>query len=119
MKLLGPKLLLRLEGLAALSAACIVYRESDYHWGGFFLLFLLPDLSMVGYAWGPRAGARAYNAVHTYLPPCLLWLVAHYGHRPALLPLALIWIAHIGFDRLLGYGLKYDTAFKDTHLGRV
>ena len=35
------------------------------------------------------------------------------------LPLALVWIAHIGFDRALGYGLKYPSAFADTHLGRI
>jgi Domain of unknown function (DUF4260) len=85
----------------------------------FALLFLAPDLLIVGYLFGARAGARVYNAGHTYAAPVLLFVVAVCGHQPSLLPLALIWFAHIGFDRLLGYGLKYDTGFKDTHLGRV
>ena len=33
--------------------------------------------------------------------------------------LALIWLGHIGMDHALGYGLKYPTAFGDTHLQRV
>ena len=33
--------------------------------------------------------------------------------------LGLIWLAHIGMDRAIGYGLKYPTNHKDTHLQRV
>jgi hypothetical protein len=87
--------------------------------GEFFLLFLLPDLLMVGYLFGVGTGAWAYNAGHTYSVSVALWLLAYLGHLPSLTPLALIWAAHIAFDRLLGYGLKYPSAFKDTHLGRV
>jgi Domain of unknown function (DUF4260) len=119
MRLTGPGILLRLEGLAVLSAACIMYGEEGYHWGKFLLLFLVPDLLMVGYLLGTRVGAIAYNSGHTYAAPFTLWLLAYFGHMPSLVPLALIWTAHIGFDRLLGYGLKYGSAFKDTHLGRV
>jgi hypothetical protein len=119
MRLTGPGILLRLEGLVVLAAASIMYGEEGYHWGRFLLLFLLPDLLMVGYLWGTKVGAIAYNSGHTYVAPFLLWLLAYFGHLQLLVPLALIWTAHIGFDRLLGYGLKYGTAFKDTHLGRV
>lgn len=115
----GPRILLHLEGLVALTAACLAYRGVGAHWGQFSLLFLTPDLSMVGYCFGRRIGAAVYNAAHTYVGPFLLGLIAYYGHRPSLLPLALIWVAHIGFDRLLGYGLKYATGFKHTHLGRA
>jgi hypothetical protein len=119
MKLTGPGILLRLEGLTVLCAASLMYGEEGYHWGRFFLLFLLPDLLMVGYLAGTRVGAIVYNLGHTYAAPFLLLLLAYYGHTPMLVSLALIWTAHIGFDRLLGYGLKYSTAFQDTHLGRV
>jgi hypothetical protein len=119
MRLTGPAIMLRLEGLAVLSAACLMYGEEGYHWGKFFMLFLVPDLLMVGYLWGTKAGAIVYNSGHTYAAPFALWLIAYFGHMPSLVPLALILTAHIGFDRLLGYGLKYGTAFKDTHLGRV
>ena len=115
----APKTLLRLEGLVVLAAASIGYWSQGYPWGRFFLLFLAPDLLMIGYLWGARVGAAVYNAGHNYLAPFSLWLIAHVGHMPLLYPLALIWAAHIGFDRLLGYGLKYGTGFRDTHLGRV
>jgi Domain of unknown function (DUF4260) len=114
-----PKVLLRLEGLTVLAAASIAYGQLGYPWGRFFLLFLAPDLLMFGYLWGTRVGAAVYNSGHNYLAPFSLWLIAILGHRPALFPLALIWTAHIGFDRLLGYGLKYGTGFKDTHLGKA
>ena len=71
------------------------------------------------YLAGPRAGAIAYNAVHTYIGPGLLAALAWVTHASWFASLALIWIAHIGIDRALGYGLKYATAFSDTHLGRI
>jgi hypothetical protein len=119
MNFTAPKMLLRLEGLAVLAAASIGYWSQGYPWGRFFLLFLAPDLLMVGYLLGAKAGAAVYNAGHNYMAPFALGFIAYFGHVPALFPLALIWAAHIGFDRLLGYGLKYGTGFKDTHLGRV
>lgn len=71
---------------------------------------------MIGYAFNPRVGAMTYNAIHTYVGP---WVLGGYSlftgkHLPLLL--ALIWAAHIGFDRMLGFGLKYPSRFKDTHL---
>ena len=119
MKLSGPKLLLHAEGLAVLVAACIVYHEVAASWGLFAALFLAPDLLMVGYLFGKKVGAPLYNAGHTYTAPFLLWLVVYFAHQPSLFPLCLIWAAHIGFDRLLGYGLKYESGFKDTHHSRV
>ena len=92
-----------------------------YHWWHgswllFVLLFFAPDLSMIGYAFNAKAGSVVYNAIHTCTGPLLLGAYSLAGdHRTALL-VALIWIAHIGFDRMLGYGLKYPTRFKDTHL---
>jgi hypothetical protein len=115
----SPRILLRLEGLAVLIAACVLYHEAGYPWGRFFMLFLLPDVLMAGYLFGTGIGASIYNAGHTYAAPILLLLLSILAHLPSLLPLALIWTSHIAFDRLLGYGLKYATAFKDTHLGRV
>lgn len=96
-----------------------MYRELGGSWRRFALLFLAPDLLMLGYVFGLKTGARVYNAGHTYASPFLLWAIVYFGHRSALFPLCLIWVAHIGFDRLLGYGLKYNCAFKDTHLQRV
>jgi hypothetical protein len=119
MKFSGPKLLLHVEGFSALVLACIAYRHFGSSWGRFFLLFLAPDLAMVGYLLGARFGASLYNAVHTYTAPFLLFVIGILAHQSALGPFCAIWVAHIGFDRTLGYGLKYPTAFKDTHLARV
>lgn len=113
----GPRLWLRLEGLAALAVACYLYARGGHSWLHFALLFLVPDLSFAAYLAGTRVGAIGYNLLHSYVGPLLLaaaLLVA--GRSPAM---ALIWIAHIGFDRLLGYGLKYPTSFAATHLGRI
>ena len=92
-------------------------------WGGswwiFFVLFLAPDLSFAGYLGGPRWGAIVYNAAHSTLAPMAL-MVAGFGlAAPLLQSLATIWLAHIGFDRALGYGLKYPAGFGFTHLGRI
>ena len=83
------------------------------------MLFLWPDLSMLGYVVSVRLGSSLYNLVHTYFFPLALAGLAVLEHKTEMLPFALIWFAHIGFDRALGYGLKYPTFFKDTHLQRV
>ncbi len=119
MTLSGPKLLLHAEGLAVLAASCCAYVKIGESWSYFALLFFAPDLAMIGYLAGKKIGARCYNAAHTYLGPAILGAGAFATHHPNLLSIAIIWTAHIGFDRLLGYGLKYTTDFKDTHLHRV
>lgn len=114
-----PRLLLRVEGLCALVAAIIGYQQLAGSWGLFALLLLVPDVALFGYLAGPRVGAIAYNAVHTYLTPAALAGIALLIPLPGILPICLIWIAHIGMDRALGLGLKFGSAFQDTHLGSV
>lgn len=111
-------LLLRLEGAAALIAATVAYDLIGGSWVMFLILFLVPDLSIAGYAFGSRTGAAAYNSVHSYLGPALLAGAAWCLHGTSIFYLiSAIWIAHIGLDRLLGFGLKYAAGFKFTHLG--
>lgn len=117
--LTSPKLLLHLEGLVVLAAAMVFYHELGDSWLKFALLFFVPDVFIAGYLFGIKAGAAVYNIGHTYVAPFLFWLVAYFAHIPSAYFVCVIWVAHIGFDRLLGYGLKYPTAFKDTHLGKV
>jgi hypothetical protein len=112
----GVRLLLRLEGFAALAVALAIYWQNDFSWLAFALFFLTPDLAMLAYFAGPRAGAFGYNLAHTYVLPLALALFGLFGGVPFAAAGGLIWIAHIGFDRALGYGLKYPTAFGDTHL---
>jgi len=115
----GVRLLLRLEGLAAFAVSLALYAHAGFSWLIFALFLLAPDLSMLGYLAGPRVGATLYNLVHTYVLALLLTLVGFLGAQPALTTAGLILVAHIGLDRALGYGLKYSTAFGDTHLGRT
>jgi hypothetical protein len=113
---MNPRLLLQLEGAAVLALSLFAYHWNQGGWVLFAALFLVPDVSMAGYLANARLGAITYNAIHTYAGPILLFGYAvGTGHKQALL-ISLIWIAHIGLDRMLGFGLKYATGFKDTHL---
>ena len=109
--------LLRTEGAVVVLVAAILYQATGASWMWFALLFLSPDLSFAGYLGGPRLGAVLYNLFHSYIVPLILFGVS--ARYSSLKALALIWIAHIGFDRSVGYGLKYASAFGDTHLGKM
>ena len=119
MVLTRPTILLRGEGAAVLVAATLLYAERGESWFLFALAFFVPDLVMLGYAAGARVGAAAYNAAHTSALPALLAVYGLLADSSLGLALGLVWLAHIGFDRLLGYGLKYPDGFKQTHLARV
>lgn len=118
-RLASPAVLLRLEGAALLALSVLLYGMNGGSWLLFALLILAPDLSLLGYLAGPRTGAAAYNALHTYALPAALGAFGLLGGNPLLETLALIWFAHISFDRLVGYGLKYPSGFKHTHMGRL
>jgi hypothetical protein len=113
-----PRLLLRIEGLVLLTGSLLLYAQNRGEWWVFLALLLAPDLSMVGYLRGPAVGAALYNLFHNDLPPAALAAFGVLSGNEVLLLLSLIWFAHIGMDRLLGYGLKYSSGFKDTHIGR-
>jgi hypothetical protein len=118
-KIFHPGVLLRIEGAALLLAALLLYGWTGGSWLLFVFLILAPDLSMLGYLAGNSVGAAVYNLFHTYPLPAALSLYGLLGANPLALSLGLIWLAHIGADRMLGFGLKYATRFKDTHLDRV
>ena len=111
-------LLQRLEGLAALGVGVAAYAWLGQSWLVFGLLFLFPDLFMLGYLRSARFGALTYNLGHTYVAPAVLACLG-LVIGPVAFGLAAIWVAHIGFDRVLGYGLKFERGFGETHLGRV
>jgi len=114
-----PTLLLRLEGAALFFCALYFYRSAGSGWLLLIVLFLWPDIAMLGYLVNPKIGSSLYNLTHTEVIPAALTACSFAVHRPPVLAFALIWFAHIGFDRALGYGLKYPTFFKDTHLQRL
>jgi hypothetical protein len=115
----GPRLLLRIEGGALLLAALVGYGWTGGSWWLFAALILVPDASMAGYLVNPKVGAASYNAAHSTAAPLLLLAGSLCMNAQMILGLALIWLAHVGLDRMLGYGLKYATGFKDTHLGSL
>lgn len=111
----GPLPWLRLEGLLLLALSVTAYRNLGGPWWGLLLGFLA-DLSFAAYLMGPRAGAHVYNLLHALVVPLALGLLGWAFHLPLAVLVALVWSAHIGLDRLLGYGLKYPDAFWHTHL---
>lgn len=116
---LRPNILLRLEGLLVAAGAITVYGRLDGDWLLFFLLILTPDISMLGYLAGTHVGAAVYNLFHTYALPVALGGYGLFATQAFGVHVALIWVAHIGIDRMLAFGLKYPTAFKDTHINRL
>jgi hypothetical protein len=111
--------LLRLEGLCLLAASVAAYARFGAGWGLFAACFLLPDLSFLAYLAGARAGAAAYNAAHSSVGGVALITVGALFAAPAFVTAGLVWTAHVGFDRALGYGLKYGRGFGFTHLGPI
>ncbi len=113
----AARILLQMEGGVVLAGAAAAFAQLGGSWTLFAVLFLTPDLSMLGYLAGPRVGAVGYNAGHSYLGPAALAAFGAAQGQTLLLQLAAIWVAHVGFDRMLGYGLKSAAGFGFTHLG--
>lgn len=99
--------------------ATLAYWHFRLPWPWFAGLFLAPDLSMAGYLAGNQAGAWTYNLAHTYALALMLLALGLVNDERAIVGLGLIWCAHIGFDRVLGYGLKSPQGFRHTHLGKI
>lgn len=113
-----PVYLLHAEALCVLVASCGAYHLLfPHHWVLFASLFLVPDLSLLTYMRGSGAAASVtYNGMHSYVLPGFLGILAPPFHSALLGELSLIWIAHISVDRVFGYGLKYSTSFRFTHI---
>jgi hypothetical protein len=115
----GLRTMLRLEGLTLFAGMTLLYAVWGGSWWIYAILFLVPDLSFLAYLAGPRTGAIVYNAAHSYMAPMTLMVAGLGMASPLTLSIAMIWLAHIGIDRALGYGLKYAAGFGFTHLGRI
>lgn len=114
-----PRLLLRLEGVALLAAAVFAYFAQGRPLWAFLVFLLAPDLSAVGYVFGPRIGSAVYNLAHITLWPLVLGVLGWRLGWSWATAAALIWLAHIGMDRMLEYGLKYPDAFRHTHFDNI
>ena len=117
--MLMPRLILNAEAAVFFFGAIALY----IHQGGSLLLFVLlilaPDLGMLGYLLNARVGSVLYNTIHFYLLPVVLFVLCLAAGSALGMQIALIWFTHISMDRIAGYGLKYPTVFKDTHLQHV
>lgn len=114
----------RLEALVTAVAIAVVFVAAGYAWWWLLALFLVYDLSALGYLVNPRVGAFCYNAVHSYVAPAVLAAVGALlavGGQPATpwIVIAATWAFHVATDRALGYGLKLDDSFGHTHLGPI
>lgn len=112
-----PRLWLRAEGLTVLVFSLGIVHVTHQAWWWIPVVLFLPDVFMVGYLRSTRVGAFVYNVGHSYMAPAAVSAWAWHWHHPLVLAVGLIWFAHIGMDRMLGYGLKYDEGFTRTHLG--
>lgn len=106
----------QLENSLLFIGSVYLYFNNKYSVLLFFICYFVPDISILFYQFGPKTGQKFYNALHNYVFPIIIagvnmWFV----HSEWLYMIALIWVAHIAMDRMLGYGLKYDT-FKHTHI---
>lgn len=119
LRLTLPGLLLRLEGTAVLLTSLLLYHNLNLSWLTFAIFLLAPDISAIGYLVNTRVGSISYNIAHIYILPLIIAALAIRLDWSPGLQIALIWAAHIGMDRLFGYGLKYPDDFKHTHLNQV
>lgn len=111
--------LLKLEECSLFGLSLFLFSQLDYGWGWYALLFLAPDLSMVGYLANPQVGAWTYNLVHHKGLAVAIYVLGALLSVPWLMFVGTILLGHSSLDRVFGYGLKYPDAFQNTHLGRI
>ena len=112
----AQNIVLRAEGALVFAAATFAFSQIHSGWLLYAILFFTPDIFMLGYLANARLGSIIYNIGHSYLVPAVLLGLGWFTVSPFVSAIALIWIAHIGFDRAVGYGLKYAAGFKINHL---
>lgn len=103
--------------MLALSIFLLWNSNADWYW--YLLLLLGPDLSMLGYAVNPAAGAFLYNIFHHKGIAILIFLAGIYSGSTLLQQIGVVLFVHASMDRIFGYGLKYEQGFGFTHLGRI
>jgi hypothetical protein len=113
------KILLKIEEVAMFVVSLILFENLGISWWWFAACILLPDLSMIGYLINARVGACAYNFFHHKALAIVTWFVGLYFGNMHLQFTGIMLFAHASMDRMLGYGLKYETGFRFTHLGII
>jgi hypothetical protein len=113
------KTILQLEELAMFLFSIFLFSQLHFAWWWFVVLVLLSDISMLGYLTGNKTGAFLYNIVHHKGVALVLSVWGCYSHNAALQLVGIILFGHSSMDRMMGYGLKYETGFTNTHLGMI
>ena len=108
-----------MEALGLFVVSTAMYFLLGYSWLIFLLMIFSFDISMIGYLVNKKFGAILYNIGHSLFLPLFLLLFAVFYHHQISLLFALVWFAHIGMDRAMGYGLKSLDGFTETHLGKI
>ena len=111
------KTLLKIEELAMFGLSILLFSLTNFEWWWFLVLILTPDIGLLGYLWGNKAGAFTYNLLHHKAVAILLYFVGWYFSAEWVLLSGIIIFGHSSMDRIVGYGLKYKDSFHHTHLG--
>lgn len=109
----------RAEGISILVASILIYDHLEFSWVWFIVLLLSIDIFMLGYLLNNKIGAYVYNLGHSLIAPFLVITLGYFSDSTTVIAFGLIWLAHIGMDRMFGYGLKKASGFKHTHLGDI
>lgn len=113
------KSIIKLEELGLFILGIYLFSQMEYAWWWFLVLIFVPDISMIGYAFGNKAGALGYNIAHHRGIAVAVYLIGIYCSNVEIQLSGVILFSHSAMDRMLGYGLKYETGFKYTHLGEI
>ncbi len=113
------KKIIQLEEAALFGLGIYLFSLLNYAWWWFPALLLVPDLSMIGYAFGNKVGAWAYNVIHHRGLAIAVYLLGIYLANEVIQLTGVMLFSHSSMDRMFGYGLKYEQGFKFTHLGEI
>jgi hypothetical protein len=113
------KITLKLEETAQFALGILVFSQLNFAWWVFPALILLPDIGMLGYTINNKIGAVMYNLFHHKGLAIVIAVLGYYLHQEELILAGVILFSHAAMDRVMGYGLKYETGFRFTHLGNL
>lgn len=111
--------LIKLEELGQFLLSILLFSQLEYVWWVFPACLLLPDLSMMGYAFNSRTGAWLYNLFHHKMTGIAVLMLGFWVSISWLVLAGVILFGHSAMDRIFGYGLKFSDGFKHTHLGWI
>ena len=110
---------LKLEELAMLLLGIFLFSQLNLSWWWFIGLFLTPDLGMLGYLINTKVGAFTYNLFHHKFVAIAIFFFGIFITSEIVQMIGILLFSHASFDRIFGYGLKYEKGFKFTHLGEI